>query len=107
MAEGNSKVRRTLHFKFTMPAAEPQQLYSLVRALAPFYELFGAVQVRLLQNVDDPSRYIQVIEYDAPEFLEMNRQQIAGDPRVQSYLQAWRQFVPNGLEVDVYHDVAT
>jgi hypothetical protein len=67
--------------------------------------MFGEAKVRLLQNVDDPSRFLQEIEYLAPESMEMNRQQIASDPRVQAYLQAWRTMFPGGIEIDVYKEV--
>jgi hypothetical protein len=64
--------------------------------------MFGDAQIRFLQNVDDPTRFLQEIEYDAPESLETNRQQIAADPRVQAYLQAWRAMFPGAVELDVY-----
>jgi hypothetical protein len=104
MAEGEGKIRRTLHFRFTLTGA-PAQLLQMMKTPAPFLQLFGEATVRLLQNVDDPSRYIQVIEYEAPEALEVNRQQIAGDPRVQVYLQAWRAMFPGIVEIDVYQDI--
>jgi hypothetical protein len=69
------------------------------------YQMFGDAQVRLLQNVDDPSRFLQEIDYAAPEALELNRQHIAGDPRVQAYLQAWRSMFPGGIEIDVYEEL--
>jgi len=106
MANEDSRVRRTLHIKFTLPASDPAQLLSMMQAAAPFWQLFGSTQVRLLQNVDDPGKYIQVIEYETPEAMELNRQQIASDPRVQGYLQAWRTFMPGAAEIDVYRDVA-
>ena len=34
--------------------------------------------------------------------MEINRQQIASDPRVQAYLQAWRTMLPGAIEIDVY-----
>ncbi len=105
MANGDEKVRRTLHFKFTMPSADPAQLLTFLKALTPYYEFFGGAKVRFLQNSDDPTRFIQVIEYEAPEAMEANRQRLASDPRVQAYLQAWRALVPGGIEVDVYRDV--
>jgi hypothetical protein len=64
--------------------------------------MFGNAEVRLLQNVDDPNRFLQEIEYDAPETLEQNRQQVASDPRVQTYLMGWRAMFPGAIEVDVY-----
>ena len=58
-----------------------------MKAATPFFEAFGGRRVRLLQNVDDPARFIQEIEYDTPEVIELNRQRVASDPRVQAYLR--------------------
>src|ERR1700756_2220505 len=105
MAAGESKVIRTLHLRFTMPSADPAQLSALIKAAKPFYEFFGTMRVHLLQNVDDPSRFIQVIDYETDETTEINRQRIAGDARFQGFLQAWRSMVPGAIEIDVYQVV--
>lgn len=102
-SEANT-IRRILHFRFTLAGA-PEQILPMLKTAAPFYQFFGEARVRLLQNVDDPKRMIQVIEYDAPEAIEQNRHQIASDPKVQAYLQAWRVMMPGAIEVDVYHEV--
>ena len=39
------------------------------------------------------------------EVVELNRQRVASDPRVQTYLQTWRSMLPNGVEIDVYREV--
>jgi hypothetical protein len=101
----DEKVLRTLHLKFTLPAADPAQLSAMIKSAKPFYDFFGTTRVHLLQNVDDPARYIQVIEYETDESLEVNRQRIASDPRIQGYLQAWRMLVPGAVEIDVYQGV--
>ncbi len=105
MANEGPKVRRTLHFKFMLPTADAAQLLSLVKAAAPFYEFFGGTRVRLLRNVDDPARFIQVIDYEMDEAIELNRQRIASDPRMQGYLQTWRMLAAGAVEVDVYEEV--
>ncbi len=105
MANGDGKVRRTLHLRMTLPSTDPAHLRSMVSAAMPFYEMFGGMRVRLLQNVDDPGQFIQEIEYETHEELELNRQRIAGDLRMQSYLQTWRALLGGGIEVDVYEDV--
>ena len=87
MANEAQTVRRTVQFKFTLPAANSSQLASLLKSAAPFYEAFGGRRVRLLQNVDDPARFIHEIEYDTHEVIELNRQRVASDPRVQAYLR--------------------
>ena len=101
MTNGDAKIRRTLHFRFTLPGAS-EQLIAMIKSSAPLYQMFGDAKVRLLQNVDDPSRFLQEIEYEAPEALELNRQKLASDPRVQAYLQAWRAMFPGAIEIDVY-----
>jgi hypothetical protein len=105
MATESQTVRRTVQFKFTLPAANTGHLASLLRSAAPFYEAFGGRRVRLLQNVDDPSRFIHEIEYDTHEVIELNRQRVASDPRLQAYLQTWRSLMPGSVEIDVYEDV--
>jgi hypothetical protein len=104
MTNGEAKIRRTLHFKFALPGAS-EQMIAMIKSAAPLYQMFGEATVRLLQNVDDPSRFLQEVEYEAPEAVETNRQQIASDPRVQAYLQAWRTMFPSGIEIDVYKEV--
>ena len=69
MSNGEAKIRRTLHFKFTMTGAS-EQMIAMIKSAAPLYQMFGDAKVRLLQNVDDPGRFLQEIEYDAPEALE-------------------------------------
>jgi hypothetical protein len=103
-ANGDVKMRRTLHFKFTLPGTN-EQLIAMIKSAAPLYQMFGEATVRLLQNVDDPNRFLQEIEYDAPETMEINRQKLASDPRVQTYMQAWRAMLPGAIEIDVYQEV--
>ena len=104
MAKAEKKIRRILHFRFTLAGAN-EQMVAMIKSAAPLYQMFGDAKVRLLQNCDDPNRFLQEIEYDAPEAMEINRQQIASDARVQAYLQAWRAMLPGAIEVDVFKSV--
>jgi hypothetical protein len=105
MAKEEVKVRRTLQLRFTLPTADSTQLVAMIKAAAPFYQMFGEAEVRLLQNVDDPAKIIQLIEYEAQEDWELSRQRIASDPRMQVYLQTWRTMFPGALEIDVFQEV--
>jgi hypothetical protein len=105
MSNGEPKVRRTLQMRFTLPTSDSGQLVAMIKAATPFYQMFGNAQVRLLQNVDDPAKFIQLIEYEADEGWELNRQRVASDVRMQAYLQTWRTMFPGALEMDVYQEV--
>jgi hypothetical protein len=104
MADSANKVRRTLMLKFTAPSADPKQLQAMVQAGKPFYEFFGCKEVRLLQNVDDPARFTQIIEYETDAGVEINRQQLASDARWQASLMMWRSVVSGSVDVEVYRD---
>jgi hypothetical protein len=108
MSMDNGKtIRRVLQFKFTLPTTEPTQFLAFIRAAEPYYELFGGKQVRLLQNVDLPAQFIQIIDYEVHESFETNRQQLAGDARLQAFLQGWRALFPGTVEVDVFRVIDT
>ena len=78
MSAETKDVERILQFKFRSPTADTSQLVALIKSAMPFYQASGVTHARLLRNVDDPSQFIQVLEYKVPEMLEMNRQAIAG-----------------------------
>ena len=59
----DSKVRRVLQIRFTMPNADGAHIAAMVKAAAPFYQAFGEMRVRLLQNADDPAKFTHEIEY--------------------------------------------
>ena len=105
MSNEEAKVRRTLQLRFTLPTADSTQLIAMIKAATPFYQMFGKAEVRLMQNVDDQTKFVQEIEYEANEDWELNRQRIAGDPRMQVYLQTWRNLFPGAPEIDVYQEV--
>ena len=90
--------------RFTVPSGDPKQLLALIQAAKPFYEFFGGKAVRLLQNVDEPSRFTQVIEYETDAGHEVTRQKLASDPRWQASLQMWRSVVSGAVDVEVYRD---
>ena len=53
----------------------------------------------------EASQFIQIIDYEIHESFETSRQQIAGDPRLQAFLQAWRSMFPGTVEVDIFREV--
>jgi hypothetical protein len=105
MANESSTVRRTLQLKFTLPTTDATHLLSLLKAARPFHEAFGGKRFRLLQNVDDPARFVHEIEYETHEAIELNRQRFASDARVQAYVSSWRAMLGGSVEIDVYQEI--
>lgn len=106
MPNETAKANRILYLKMRTPSADAaSMLVSMMKNTLPLFKAFGEAKVSLLRNVDDPSQFIQVIEYQTDRALELNRQKLASEPMVQNYLQAWRTLFPGAVEIDVYEDV--
>lgn len=106
MSNDAAKANRILHVKIRAPSPDAMKvLASMVKNAAPLYRAFGDVRVRLLQNADDQAQFIQVIEYQADQAVELTRQKLASDPITHNFVQAWRLLFPGAVEVDVYEDV--
>lgn len=104
MAEAPDKVKRVLHVKLRA-LGEPKQVLALIQSATPFYRAFGSTRFRTLQNVDDPAQFLIEIEYEADAALELNRQKVASDPMMRSFLQGWKQMLAGSADMDVYEDV--
>jgi hypothetical protein len=106
MASDAKKVNRIVLMKIKLPTAEAfQSLSMMMKSATPFYQALGDGKMRLLRNVDSPSELIQIVEYEAEQSLELNRQKLASDPMTRNFIQAWRTLFPGGVEIDVYEDV--
>jgi hypothetical protein len=97
------KVRRVLQLKMRA-LGDPKQVLALMQSATPFYRALGS-GFRILQNVDDPAQLAIEIEYEADAALEVNRQKVASDPMVRTFLQGWKQMLAGSADVDVYEDV--
>jgi hypothetical protein len=107
MALKATKVSRTLVMKIRLPTADAiNSLSMMMKSASPFYKAFGDAKVRLLRNVDSPNDVLQIVEYQAEQAIELNRQKLASDPVVRNFLQGWRSMFPGGIEMDVYEDVS-
>lgn len=104
MASESGKVQRIMHLKMRTPTADPSQLLALLKPAIPFFAAWGG-KVRILRNVDDPSQFLQIVEYETEEAFELNRHRIASDPTMRTYLQTWRTFLGGSADIDVYEDV--
>ena len=104
MAETENGLKRVLQLKMRA-LGEPAQVLALIRSAAPFYSTIGGGSFRILQNVDDPAQIVVEIEYESNAALELNRQKVASNPMVLTFLQGWRAILAGNADIYVYEDV--
>lgn len=96
---------RILHLRITPRTGDHQELGAFLREAIPYYQALPGVRVRLLRSVEDPSRYVEVVEYETKAAFEADEKRMATDPRMQSLLQAWRKTLAGEVIVETYEDV--
>lgn len=104
MADAPSTVKRLLQMKIRA-VGDPKQVLAMMQGASPFYRALGGARFRFLQNVDDPAQLVIEVEYEADSALELNRQKVASDPMMRTFLQGWRQMLAGSAEMDVFEDV--
>ena len=104
MAGSSQMLQRVLQMRIRV-LGDSGQFLALMRSATPFYQALGGKRVRFLRNVDDPAQLLVEIEYETHAGLELNRQKVASDPMVRSFLQGWRTMLAGSAEVDVYEDM--
>jgi hypothetical protein len=104
MAGDDETLQRVLQLKIRV-LGDAGQFLALMQSASPFYEALGGRRFRFLRNVDDPAQLLVEIEYEAHAGLELNRQKVASDPMVRTFLQGWRTMLAGSAEVDVFEDV--
>jgi hypothetical protein len=104
VADSKDGLRRVLHIKMRA-LGEPSQVLALIRSSAPFYRAMGGTGFRVLQNVDDAAQILVEIEYEANAALELNRNKVASDPMMRTFLQGWRAILAGNADIYVYENV--
>ena len=104
MAGDDEALRRVVQLKIRV-LGDAAQFLALMQSATPFYQALGGQRFRFLRNVDDPAQLLVEVEYEAHAGLELNRQKVASDPMVRTFLQGWRTMLAGSADVDVYEDV--
>jgi hypothetical protein len=68
-----------------------------------FYERPGGIRVRLLWDVDDPDRFVEVVvEYADRDTHNRDQARVDHDPAMQGYLHRWRALLAEAPLVHTY-----
>lgn len=66
------------------------------------YERPGGIRVRLLWDLDDPDRFVEVVEYADRDAHDRDQVRVDQDPEMQEYLRRWRALLAEPPQVHTY-----
>lgn len=95
-----------LHLKCRVDPARRADFIAFLRDAIPFYESPGGIRVRVLQEVHDEHRFIEVVEYRDETVYQQDQVRVASDPIMKSYLERWRQLLTGTPVVEEYRYIS-
>jgi hypothetical protein len=78
------------------------ELVEFLREAIPFYERPGGIRVRLLWDVADADRFVEVVEYADQDTHGRDQARVDSDPEMRGYLRRWRALLAEPPQVETY-----
>lgn len=94
-----------LHLRIRVVEENQEKLLAFLREALPFYEQPG-IRIRLLRNREDPSRFIEIVEYDDRETHDRDQVRVDSDPQMRDLLDRWHTLLEGVLEVETYEEIS-
>jgi hypothetical protein len=91
-----------LHLLGKTIAGRRSDLIAFLREAIPFYERPGGIRVRILWCLEDPDRFVEIIQYDDAETYTLDQARAAHDPEMLGYLSRWRALLVEPPRVRTY-----
>lgn len=91
-----------LHLRIQVRPGKRLAFLDFLGEAVPVYESPGGIRVRLLEDLSNDHRFIEVVCYDDESAYWQDQERIAHDPEVKRLLERWRALLVRPPEVEVY-----
>lgn len=95
-----------LHLRGKAAAGRRADLVAFLTEAIPFYERPGGIRVRVLGDVADPDRFIEIMEYADQAAHDRDQIRVEHDPQMRGYLERRRALLDGPPQLETY-DVDT
>lgn len=95
-------VRIDLHLRLRVMPGRREEFLAFLREATPFYESPGGITIRLLQDMHDDHKFIELVLYDDEATYTQDQKRVAGDPAMGKLLARWRELLAEPPVVEVY-----
>jgi len=102
MSNAASVERIDLHLRFRVKPGMRGAYLAFLAEGKPFYESPGGIEVRLLEDLHDDHRFIELILYAGREVYERDQLRVKNDPTMRAFLERWRALLVDPPVVEVY-----
>lgn len=94
--------RIDLHLRCRVSPGRRDEFLAFLREAIPFYESPGGIEIRLLEDLHDDHRFIELVLYEDEATYQRDQERVAHDPTMKGYLARWRALLAEPPVVEVY-----
>ncbi len=91
-----------LHLRGRVALGRRPDFDAFLAEAIPFYESPGGIRVRVLWDVADPERFVEVIEYTDQAAHDRDQVRVENDVRMRDMLERWRDLLDGPPVVETY-----
>ncbi len=91
-----------LHLRVRARDGKRDEFLAFLADATPFYEAPGGIRVRLLEDVSDWHRFVEVVEYADDATYQRDQRRASDDPQMKQYLARWHALLDGPPVVEVY-----
>lgn len=81
-----------------------EELVRFLREAVPFYEQPGGIRIRLLQNLADPDKFIEIAEYENYQAYSEDQNRVRTDATMKTFLSGWHSLIEDSVATDAFLD---
>ena len=94
--------RIDLHLRIRVKPGYRMEFLAFLREAIPFYESPGGIEVRLLEDLHDDHRFIELVLYENEPVYLRDQERVRNDPDMRQLLNRWRALLAEEPVVEVY-----
>lgn len=98
--------RVDLHLRIRVAPGRRAEFLAFLAQAIPTYQSPGGITIRLLEDLHDDHRFIELVLYDDLAAYQRDQQRVATDPAMQALLARWRSLLAEPPVVEVYRLLA-
>jgi hypothetical protein len=91
-----------LHLRGRAATGRRTELEAFLAEAIPFYEQPGGIRIRVLWNLADPDRFVEIVEYADQATHDRDQWRVEHDPAMGAYLARWRALLDAAPRVATY-----
>lgn len=96
-----------LMLHMTTPRGGQEHLTRTLKQAVPYYKQPGGIRVRLLNSIDQPDDYIEMIEYETEEGYLRDQQRVSRDAKMRELIDQWHLALSGQVSAKPYFDLSS